>query len=91
MFIKKIFNDSFSNILNDDSIDNLKLKAKLYFDVCIPNLKFDNIDILSTITGTLFNTNLIVIYISILIYIQSFNYIKLLNIICIYNIYCHII
>jgi len=47
----RIFNDSFSNIMNDISVEALKEKAKLYFDVCIPFIKFDTIDILSTITG----------------------------------------
>ncbi|ORX82179.1 hypothetical protein BCR32DRAFT_292810 [Anaeromyces robustus] len=47
----KIFNDSFTNILKDDSINTLKEKTKIYFDSCIPNIKFDNIDLLSTVTG----------------------------------------
>ncbi|ORX43510.1 hypothetical protein BCR36DRAFT_142915 [Piromyces finnis] len=47
----RLFNDSFSNILNDDSVDSLKLKTRLYFDVCIPYFNFDNIDLFSTITG----------------------------------------
>eukprot|EP00833_Pecoramyces_ruminatium_P002669 jgi/Orpsp1_1/1176701/evm.model.c7180000058650.1 len=37
--------------MNDDSVEILREKAKSYFNVCIPLLKFDNIDILSTITG----------------------------------------
>jgi len=47
----RIFNDSFSNIMNDISVEALREKVKLYFDVCIPFIKFDTIDILSTITG----------------------------------------
>jgi len=47
----RIFNNSFSNILKDESVEKLRKKTKVYFDFCIPNLKFDSIDLLSTITG----------------------------------------